>query len=80
MPLRVGVGRLMANAILNFHFDFLHTSLKSEYREHFIINIGKILITSKNQRVTIYNGKMGNNVHLTININRAINIGNIENI
>ena len=22
-----GVGRLMANAILNFHFDFLHTSL-----------------------------------------------------
>merc|ERR1711873_147271 len=22
-----GVGRLMANAILNFHFDYLHTSL-----------------------------------------------------
>ena len=22
-----GVGRLMANAILNFHFDFPHTSL-----------------------------------------------------
>ena len=22
-----GVGRLMANAILNFHFDFLHPSL-----------------------------------------------------
>ena len=22
-----GVGRLMANAILNFHFDFLHLSL-----------------------------------------------------
>ena len=22
-----GVGRLMANAILNFHFDFLNTSL-----------------------------------------------------
>ena len=28
MPLRGGgVGRLMANAILNFHFDFLHPSL-----------------------------------------------------
>ena len=24
-----GVGRLMANAILNFHFDYLHTSLSS---------------------------------------------------
>ena len=23
-----GVGRLMANAILNFHFDYLHTSLR----------------------------------------------------
>ena len=23
-----GGGRLMANAILNFHFDFLHTSLR----------------------------------------------------
>ena len=23
-----GVGPLMANAILNFHFDFLHTSLR----------------------------------------------------
>ena len=55
-------------------------SFKSEYREHFIINIGKILITFNNQHVTIFNGKMGNNVHLTININRAINIGNIENI
>ena len=30
VPLRGwgGVGRLMANAILNFHFDFLHTSLR----------------------------------------------------
>ena len=28
LPLKGGgVGRLMANAILNFHFDFLHTSL-----------------------------------------------------
>ena len=30
LPLRGGgggVGRLMANAILNFHFDFLNTSL-----------------------------------------------------
>ena len=28
LPLRGGgVGRLMANAILNFHFDYLHTSL-----------------------------------------------------
>ena len=30
MPLRGGgggVGRLMANAIKNFHFDYLHTSL-----------------------------------------------------
>ena len=27
MPLRGGVGRLMANAILNFHFDYWHTSL-----------------------------------------------------
>ena len=24
-----GVGRLMANAILNFHFDYLHTSLNN---------------------------------------------------
>ena len=24
-----GVGRIMANAILNFHFDYPHTSLKS---------------------------------------------------
>ena len=28
MPLRGGVGRLMANAILNFHFDYWNTSLK----------------------------------------------------
>ena len=27
MPLRGGVRRLMANAILNFHFDFLNPSL-----------------------------------------------------
>ena len=27
LPLRGGVGRLMANAILNFHFDFPGTSL-----------------------------------------------------
>ena len=26
-----GVGRLMANAILNFHFDFLHTSLSTSW-------------------------------------------------
>ena len=25
-----GVGRLMANAILNFHFDFPHTSLRCQ--------------------------------------------------
>ena len=25
-----GLKRLMANAILNFHFDFLHTSLNVE--------------------------------------------------
>ena len=25
-----GVGRLMANAILNFHFDYWHTSLRWE--------------------------------------------------
>ena len=31
MPLRGGgVGRLMANAILNFHFDYLHTSLSDD--------------------------------------------------
>ena len=29
MPLRGGVGPLMANAILNFHFDYLNTSLIS---------------------------------------------------
>ena len=29
MPLRGGVGPLMANAILNFHFDYLTTSLSS---------------------------------------------------
>ena len=29
LPLRGGVGRLMANAILNFHFDYWHTSLIS---------------------------------------------------
>ena len=28
VPLRGGVGRLMANAILNFHFDYLTTSLR----------------------------------------------------
>ena len=29
-----GVGRLMANAILNFHFDFLHPSLtQKSYNE-----------------------------------------------
>ena len=27
-----GVGRLMANAILNFHFDYLHPSLRSNYK------------------------------------------------
>ena len=26
-----GVGRLMANAILNFHFDYWHTSLSAKH-------------------------------------------------
>ena len=29
-----GVGPLMANAILNFHFDFLHTSLMYNAERH----------------------------------------------
>ena len=38
MPLRgVGVGRLMANAILNFHFDYLHTSLNDSAWLSFVI-------------------------------------------
>ena len=32
LPLRGGgAGRLMANAILNFHFDYLHTSLTQRF-------------------------------------------------
>ena len=29
-----GVGRLMANAILNFHFDYPHTSLRKLTKKH----------------------------------------------
>ena len=34
-----GVGRLMANAILNFHFDFLHPSLS--WFEYFLVNLSR---------------------------------------
>ena len=37
VPLRGGVGRLMANAILNFHFDFLHPSLTHALTIHALI-------------------------------------------
>ena len=44
-----GVGRLMANAILNFHFDFPHTSLFMHYfqRER---NMFSVLRTAQSVR------------------------------
>ena len=44
LPLRGegGVRRLMANAILNFHFDFLNTSLRVQIRRRQrLINVGQ---------------------------------------
>ena len=41
-----GVGRLMANAILNFHFDFLNTSLRGIERKMPVSQLGT---ESKNQ-------------------------------
>ena len=40
MPLRGGVGPLMANAIKNFHFDFLTTSLMQDSFFHTIVGVG----------------------------------------
>ena len=34
-----GGGPLMANAILNFHFDFLNPSLSDPYKKSFVIKI-----------------------------------------
>ena len=43
LPLRGGgVGRLMANAILNFHFDFLHTSLINPKTGNLALSKGEI--------------------------------------
>ena len=44
-----GVGRLMANAILNFHFDYWHTSLmNNHYKLHHNLSLKTWLISRYN--------------------------------
>ena len=45
------------NVAQNYTWVLLRTS-NSEYRKHFITNIGKILRTSNNEHETIYIGKI----------------------
>ena len=42
-----GVGRLMANAILNFHFDFLHPSLSNVGFTNFSFIIAPLILILK---------------------------------
>ena len=55
LPLKGGVGPLVANAILNFHFDFLHTSLRPK--------AGSVTMAAElNQRDISWNKKLRENM------------------
>ena len=55
-----GFGRLMANAILNFHFDFLHTSLIQNFLFNKYSSFSLFSGNSREDNESVYSAPLAN--------------------